>query len=423
LKTKALTEEWAPTKFEVEAIKAGYDFKAALLEASRPVAPAIHAGGGGEANPLAIEAALATTLGIVDVQASYTDETMQAAHTRYRNLGLQETFILCAQANGYTGRPRIGTDNIREILAFAMPPATAIHGSAFSTSSLSGMLSNIANKMLLQGFTEEDDSWRQVCEVKSVSDFKTVTSYRMLDEMEYEELGPNGEIAPGKLGEESFTRSADTYAKMFALTRTQIINDDLGALDDLRTRLGRGAARKFRRLFWTKFLANTSFFTAARGNLLTGATSNLLTDGVGLQLGITKYRKMKSGDKKQVGVGSLGAPKLLLVPPELEFTADKLHVSSNLTTQQDDNIHRKKYKPLVVNELSDSDYSGNSAVKWYLFGGTLKPVVVSFLNGNQNPTVESADADFNQLGVQFRGYHDFGVDLSEWLSGIKSNAA
>jgi hypothetical protein len=98
-------------------------------------------------------------------------------------------------------------------------------------------------------------------------------------------------------------------------------------------------------------------------------------------------------------------------------------VSSNLTTQQDDNIHRKKYKPLVVNELSDSDYSGNSAVKWYLFGGTLKPVVVSFLNGNQNPTVESADADFNQLGVQFRGYHDFGVDLSEWLSGIKSNAA
>jgi hypothetical protein len=31
-----------------------------------------------------------------------------------------------------------------------------------------------------------------------------------------------------------------------------------------------------------------------------------------------------------------------------------------------------------------------------------------------------AEADFNQLGVQFRGYHDFGVDFAEWLAGIKA---
>ena len=76
-----------------------------------------------------------------------------------------------------------------------------------------------------------------------------------------------------------------------------------------------------------------------------------------------------------------------------------------------------------MNELSDADYTGNSATAWYLFGELLKPVAVSFLNGNQNPTVESADADFSTLGVQFRGYHDFGVDLAEWLSGTKSKGA
>ncbi len=47
-------------------------------------------------------------------------------------------------------------------------------------------------------------------------------------------------------------------------------------------------------------------------------------------------------------------------------------------------------------------------------------IVVSFLNGVQTPTVESADADFDQLGFQFRGYHDFGVDLAEYVAGIKS---
>ena len=31
----------------------------------------------------------------------------------------------------------------------------------------------------------------------------------------------------------------------------------------------------------------------------------------------------------------------------------------------------------------------------------------------RRPTVESADADFNVLGVQMRGYHDFGVALQE----------
>jgi hypothetical protein len=50
-------------------------------------------------------------------------------------------------------------------------------------------------------------------------------------------------------------------------------------------------------------------------------------------------------------------------------------------------------------------------------------MVVSFLNGQQSPTVESADADFNTLGIQFRGYHDFGVDKAEYVSGVKSKGA
>ena len=51
------------------------------------------------------------------------------------------------------------------------------------------------------------------------------------------------------------------------------------------------------------------------------------------------------------------------------------------------------------------------------------PMVVSFLNGQQSPVVESADADFNVLGIQFRGYHDFGVDKAEYVSGVKSKGA
>jgi len=422
LKRTALTEEWAPTRFEVEVIKATYGMRADMLAKARPKGPAIHSRDNSTISGDVIEAAACRVLGI-DVEKSYKPEVLETAHRNFRNIGLQEMFIMAAAQNGYSGRQRINTDNIREVLAYALP-STPIHAAA-STVSLSGILSNIANKMLLAGFMEEDQTWREFADVKPVSDFKTHTSYRMLDDMEYEQLGPNGEIRHGKVGEETFERSADTFAKMFALTRKMIINDDLGAFDDLRTRLGRGASRKFRKLFWSTFINNSSFFTSARANYITGATTTLLTDGVGLQTAITAYRKLKSTDKKQVGTGgtSLGAPKKLLVPPELEFSAEKLFVSSNLSTQQDDNIHRNKYKPFVVNELSDSDYTGYTATGWYLFGEMLKPMVVSFLNGQENPTVESADADFNTLGVQFRGYHDFGVDFTEWLSGVKSKGA
>ncbi|MCP4171839.1 MAG: hypothetical protein GY758_13825 [Fuerstiella sp.] len=46
-------------------------------------------------------------------------------------------------------------------------------------------------------------------------------------------------------------------------------------------------------------------------------------------------------------------------------------------------------------------------------------MVVSFVNGVEQPTIESAEANFGQLGVDFRGYHDFGFDQAEYLSGVK----
>jgi hypothetical protein len=431
LKSEALQQEWAPTRFEVEAIKAEYAFKAKCLEISRPVGPAIHSGTK-DVSGNVIEAAMATALRVGDVEKSYDDKTLQAAHSQFRGrIGLQQVIIMAAAANGmpvHAGQ-KVDVGNIREVLQYAFN-RQPIHASSNSTVSLSGILSNIANKMLLEGFREVGDEWRMLADVRPVSDFKKVTSYRLLDDMEYKKLGANGEIEHGKVGEESFERSASTYARMFSLTRPQIINDDLGAFDDIRTRLGLGAARAMRRLFWTTFLDNSTFFTTPRGNYFEGAATNLLIDGIGLQTGITTYRKLKSGDKKRVGSTSnnmpqnpIGPPSMLVVPPELEFVAEKLHTSGNLSTVQDDNIHRGKYRPVVVNELSDTEYSGSSSTAWYLFGSVLKPMVVSVLNGIETPTVESAEADFNQLGIQFRGYHDFGCDKAEWLAGVKSKGA
>jgi hypothetical protein len=40
--------------------------------------------------------------------------------------------------------------------------------------------------------------------------------------------------------------------------------------------------------------------------------------------------------------------------------------------------------------------------------GDLPVIEVAFLNGQESPTIETAEADLNVLGVRMRGYHDFG---------------
>jgi|GEM_PF-3876420 len=129
----------------------------------------------------------------------------------------------------------------------------------------------------------------------------------------------------------SYQRQAKTYAKMFALTRADIINDDLGAFDDLRKRLGRGAATKFNDVFWPKFMNNAAFFTADRGNYITGATTNLGLDATGLELGVTAFRKLRSATADGAKRVS-GRPEVLLIPPELEFIASRIFAAVNTNT-------------------------------------------------------------------------------------------
>lgn len=413
---------------EAHAIEQGWNQERVELEvlrASRPQAPNVIVARGPDTAPIVLEAALCLNLNIPGTEKAYKPEVLEAADKHFRRLGLQQVFLIAAAQNGYHAGPgqRIHAGNLREVLEYALPPLRA----GMQSVSLPGILGNIANKELLTGYMEEDQSWREVAAIKSVSDFKSVTSYRMLDSMEYEEVGPGGEIKHGTVDQESYSRQAKTFAKMFALTRTDMINDDLGAFEDLRNRLGRGGAQKFNNVFWNKFLSDhATFFTAARGNYITGATTNLGADGVGLGLGIKAFRQMKSGTAdggKRIG----GQPDRLIVPPELEGVAEVLYRNQNLDTVKasDANIYANKYKPVVVPWLSDSNFTGYSTTAWYLFRNpaTMPMMVASFLNGNQTPTVESADADFDVLGVQFRGYHDFGCDQAEYLCGVKSKGA
>lgn len=408
-------------ELEAEAIRSGWDAdrcELTILRASRSKPPITTTAPIQASQAMAIEAAFATTAG-VNAERHYRPETLEASD-RYRGIGLQEVLLMGARANGYSGeRGRITSGNLREVLAYALPPITA---AGFSTLSVSSILSNIANKSLLDGFLAVEQVWKAIAKIGNVSDFKTATRHRLTDSLEYEEVAAAGEIPHGTLGEETYTLTASTYAKMLGLTRQDIINDDLGAFDTLRQRLGRGAGLKLNKVFWTAFLDDASFFTDARGNLITTA---LATSGVALNTASQAFAELVDNDGNPLGI----RPSILLVPPTLAATSKILFVSTEIRNTASDteysvaNVHYDMYRPEISAYLNSSAVSGGSATAWYLVADPkdLAVAEVAFLNGQQSPTVESAEADFNVLGVQFRGYHDFAVALAEWRAAVKSS--
>ena len=82
------------------------------------------------------------------LEAAYDEPVLEAAD-RLRGIGIQE---FCELACGQQ-LPRFRRD------------ASGWLQAAFSTASLPGILSNIANKMLLEGYNYIEDAWRRICKI------------------------------------------------------------------------------------------------------------------------------------------------------------------------------------------------------------------------------------------------------------------
>jgi hypothetical protein len=365
----------------------------AAIRADRPSAPAAHV----VAKPAETEEVLLASLcmagNLPGVEKQFGERVLEAAHKR-RNIGLQEMLLRAAKANGLEGDVyRVTDGNIRQVLR-----------AAFATHSIANVTSAAYSKFLLTGFTAVESVWDLISMIRPVSDFKAVTGIRVNGAFEFEEVGNSGELKSADASDEARAFSAKTYGRISTITRKDIINDDLGALTVVPSRLGRGAATKMNKVFWAEFEAsNATYFekaTAGAGNAL----------GLGsLKAAASAYRKLKDPDGNPLGV----APSLLLVQPELEIEAAELMGGGLLITGENKtltnvNVLAGRYRVVSSAYLT-------SATTWWLMAnpGDLNAMEVLFLNGQRTPTVEQAEADFDTLGIAVRGYHDFGVAKGE----------
>lgn len=405
IESQAIREGWTEQQTELE-----------VLRAQRPAAPAIHCRQP-EVTASVLEAACVQAGKAPRLEEEYDEQTLDEAHRLFKgSIIFQELFLEAAWANGYTGRT---FRDRKTVMRFAFGEGVS---AAATTIDIGGILSNVANKFLLEGFFSVERTWRNICAVRNVSDFKTVTSYRLIGKDEYEPVAPGGEIKHGTLGEEKYENKADTYGLMVSIDRRDIINDDLGAITRVPRKLGRGSGLKINDVFWKTFMDNSTFFKTGNKNYVSGADTVLSIDG--LTKADVAFNDQVDSDGKPIGI----MPAILLVPTALAAIGTQLYKSLELrdTTANTKfpvaNPYVGRFRSEVSRYLGNAQFPGNSSKAWYLLAdpADLPVIEVAFLNGQESPTIETTDADFNQLGIQMRGYHDFGCAMQDPRGGVKS---
>ena len=411
----AISAGWTPevvTKKVLETIRA--ERPAANVHISVKTEPE------GDSLRKTIEAAMCLRCGISadDLEKSYDGKTIEAG-MREMDMPLKQLLIECMKLDGIPYGRGFDNETIR---------------AAFSSVSLPGILSNVANKKLLKSFESQPIIATKLCSTGDLNDFKENDRFRLTDVGDLLPVGADGEIKDGGVTEEAAKNQLETYGKRFVLTRKMIINDDLGAFMKVPVAMGNRAARLIDQLFFSRLLKNPvqldgkALFSAAHKNLLTGATSALSSDS--LKKAIQLFLDQVDADGQPISV----EPKFLLVPTALKHLAIELTRGATLITAGGaDNVVRPALNILadenlqVVSSpyLANSAYEGASSTAWYLFGDPRQVDTweIGYLKGKRTPTVERGETDFNTLGLWFRVYFDLGVREPEHRGMVKSAGA
>jgi len=406
LAEQAIEEKWPTDKFRLHVLEASAGAASTPWTRERS----------GKIDAKTIEAALCMAGGLQNIDNHFTDQHLQAAHDRFKEgIGLNELLKIVAGSYGYK------TDAHRANLEMQKAAFGQLSASGFSTLSLPGILSNTANKFMLEGWGGGEMTWQNVTAIRNVRDFKTATQYRLGGTLKYDKVGPTGEIKHGQVGETSYDVKAETYGKMFAITRTDIINDDLNALSAVPRELGYGANEAFNEVFWTEWLSGVGgFFAYTSAGAMTSAAA-LAT----IAAAEAAFFALTKPNGEPLGV----MPSVLLVPNGSYRVAQSAMaspiVAGGSTTVPSTNTFQGEYKVVRSAYLSNTAYTNYSTIRFWLCAVRpgFAPIQTAFLNGQQAPMVESAQSEFNTLGIQMRGVHDFGCNLFEARAAVNGAGA
>ncbi len=298
--------------------------------------------------------------------------------------------------------------------------------SAFThtSSDFTSLLANVAEKSMLMGYEEADETFQLWTVRGTASDFKAVSRVDLNSFPSLSKVNEGAEYTYGTIGDRGETVQLATYGKLFSITRQAIINDDLRAFTMIPRRMGRAAIRTIGDLVYAVLTSNptmsdgVALFHANHSNLLSGAV--ISTASVDAMRVAMATQKDASNNANSLNIRLAN----LLVPMALEGVAkvtaeSEYEVGASTKNNTTPNSVRGTFKV-----ISDARLDASSASIWY---GSANPgmhdtVEVTYLDGQDTPYLESKDG-WNVDGAEFKVRIDAAVNPLDFRTLAKNPGA
>ena len=293
------------------------------------------------------------------------------------------------------------------------------------TSDFPVLLENAMHKTLQASYATAALTWSRFCATGSVSDFRAHNRYRTGSFGSLDAVNELGEFVNKSIPDgEKASITAGTKGNIINLSRTAIINDDLGAFVGLSNMLGRAAARTVEADVYALLALNSGAGpTMGDGKALFHADHGNITTGAAITMAALDLDRVAMASQKDVsGNDYLDLrPAVLLVPIGLGGTARSIN-----DAQYDPDTANKLQKPNIVNGLFRDivDTPRMTGTRRYLFADPSEaPVLeVAFLDGNQNPYLELQNG-FDVDGARYKVRLDYGVGAIDYRGAVTNAGA
>jgi hypothetical protein len=262
---------------------------------------------------------------------------------------------------------------------------------AGSTSDFPAILGNVMYRRMIDWAQSVPDVWRRYSSITEAPDKRPQTSIIGYEAEDLLPIGEEGAYQDSKLADASFQWQLGTYGRAFSINRDVILNDDLGYVRQQPRRFGRAAARSLG-FFVTRTLLEgngatfdgTALFHTNHGNITSGGGSVLSDTNL-------KAAIQSMGAQTVLGVYHTVRPRMLVIPPALEFQARQILNSALIVavgTPAGNAVQQIGNANVLQNAVDIVvDPFLTSATAYYLFADPADtPVIlVGFLNGKQTP--------------------------------------
>ena len=286
-------------------------------------------------------------------------------------------------------------------------------------SDFGNLLANVAEKAMLKGYEEAEETFQKWTSKGQLPDFKAAKRVDLNTFPALDKIPDGAEYKYASIGDRGETIQLATYGKLFAITRQAIINDDLDGFTKVPQRMGRSAVRTVGNLVYAVLTGNPAM---SDGNALFHALhSNLLAAAAISTAGVDAMRVAMAKQTDGAAVALNVRLGYLLVPVALEGTAKVVRDSEFEVGAASRNNTTPNSVRGTFEVISDARLDLASATSWYgaASSTTNDTIEVSYLDGIETPTLEQ-QGGWNVDGVEFKVRLDAGVKALDWRTLAKN---